>query len=202
MSKRPIFWPADVIATPGWAVTRWITRGPNERPTYAGHIAGMYDSLNVLEALWHVTLHPYEDMAQEPHQVWRHTGLAHHERLAVAGEAGKYIGDLYGGWKLLLQAGDGLLSKFLGLVTLGHYPPAGDVYAFRRLQFWDQFPNCHWVWAVAYQRAIGYRFGVDGKLTNPDVMHDHMVNSPNWEMIWEMPQTTEIEDYDPMEEEQ
>lgn len=186
MERRPTYWPADIIATPGWAVTRWITRGPNERPTYAGHIAGMYDSLNVLEALLRVTLHPYADMENEPHQIWRHQGIAHHERLAVAAEAKKYDGRLYGGWKLLLQAGDGLLSKLLGLATLDRYPPAGDVYAFRRLQFWDDFPNCHWVWAVAYQRAIGYRFGVDGKLTNPDVMHDFMVQSPDWEMIWEV----------------
>lgn len=186
MEKRPLFWPADVIPTPGWPITRWFERGPNERPTYAGHIAGMHDSQNVLEALLRVTLHPYADMANEPHQVWRHVGLAQHERLAVAHEASKFIGDLYGGWKLFLQAGDGLLSKLFGLVSLGHYPKKGDVYACRRLQFWDQFPNCHWVWAVAYERAIGYRFGVEGRLTNPDVMHDFMIQSPDWELIWEI----------------
>ena len=58
------------------------------------------------------------------------------------------------------------------------------VYLLRRAMFANSFPICNWVWAMSYQEAIGYRFGVRAAWTTPDTMRDHVVLHSHDESIW------------------
>jgi len=50
--------------------------------------------------------------------------------------------------------------------------------------FIDAFPICNWVWAVSYQKAIGYQFDVKAAWTTPDTMRDHVEKSSDWERVY------------------
>ena len=94
----------------------WFTRSKGEGPTKAVHV-GIIVYINeipyVLEALWFVTLTPYDEWKRE-HQsfcIWRNTELSEDECIAVENEAIKYIGAFYGIAKIGLHALDGLIAK-------------------------------------------------------------------------------------------
>jgi len=171
--------PADVIATPGMMLVREFQRAPGEAPSRAGHIAGLSQPDTVLEALWRVQESPLDDY-KPPFTIWRHIGLTAAQRLAVAREAQSYLGRWYGAWKLPLHLADNLTSR--GIHLLGYHQ---DVVLFRRLQFLRYWPNCHTVWAKAYEDAIGYQFGMRAWHQNPDCMRDFMEASPDWRVVFE-----------------
>ena len=172
--------PADVIFCPGYGLIRLFQTAPGEERSVAGHVAGYTFDGNVVQAaLPKVTEQPIHEAMQGPMEVWRHTGLAMGERREVATYARGYIGRRYGMIKLGLQLGDNLLARSLHL-TGWH----GEIYAFRRLQYRDNYPNCHWVWAAAYERALGYLFGMHTRLTSPDAMHDWVMSRAEWRKVY------------------
>ncbi len=153
---------------------RWAERSRGEAKSWANHVAGISSPGMVLEALWKVKEHPLSDLDPAQYQIWRHTGLSDDEREAVAAAALGYKGRSYGPLKLGLHLGDALLSKVAG----------GSPYFFRRLARMDDYPICSWVWACAYDKALGYQFGCDPEAASPDDMHDFVRSNPNdWSMI-------------------
>lgn len=177
--------PADIIFTPGWGAVRLFQTAPGEEPTWAGHVAGLGTPNIVVEALWKVTPTAWEEYKEitPAFEVWRHTGLTMKQRKDVADHAMSFVdGSVhYGWWKLGLHLGDWGLAWARYYATLKHWE--GEAYALRRLMFIDEFPICNWVWAKAYQEAIGYRFGVKAAWTTPDTMHDHVKESKPWECV-------------------
>ena len=170
--------PADLIITHGIEIVRECETSPGETPAWAGHIAGVETPGVVLQALAHVVKGPWSTVGR-PYEVWRHTGLTDAQRQAVAAEARKFLGRHYGWWKLFLQLGDHHLAWIVHWLT----GREGELYAFRRLAFWDKAPICNLVWALAYQRGAGYLFGEDPFLTSPDDMRDWVLSHVEWEMV-------------------
>lgn len=175
--------PADLGFTPGLGAVRLAQRTPGEPPSKAGHVFGFVSGSHILEARAKVQMTPWAEHTG-PCQVWRHTGLSNEQRLMVAGAAMSFKGKLYGAWKIGLQLVDWALAWSAWAITLGHHQ--GEIYAARRLQFSDDFPNCHQVWDQAYRQAIGYQLGVGAHLTNPDQMLDYVEQSPHWEKVYEV----------------
>ena len=170
-------WPADLVLTHGFWLVRLAQTAPGEPPTWAGHVAGVVEPGRVLQALTWVREGDWSAVSR-PYQAWRHAGLTWEQRLAIAAEARKFKGRLYGAWKLGLQLGDNLLAR--GLHVFGHH---GEVYAFRRLTFADAFPICNLVWAWPYEKAADYRFGEAARLTSPDDMLDWLQQRPEWVLV-------------------
>ena len=147
----------------------WFTRSKGEGPTKAVHV-GIIVYINeipyVLEALWFVTLTPYDEWKRE-HQsfcIWRNTELSEDECIAVENEAIKYIGAFYGIAKIGLHALDGLIAK----ITSKEY------FLFRRLIFDERYPICSWLVAYAYYGGANESFGEDYNWATPDSMWDYM----------------------------
>lgn len=169
--------PADIIFTPGMGAIRLFQTAPGEDPTWAGHVAGLGTPSMVVEAKWKVVSTAWDKYRERTpaFEVWRHTGLTMEQREAVAAVALGFMDESvhYGWWKLGLHLGDWGLAWARWGLTAGQWE--GEAYALRRLMFSDEFPICNWVWAKAYQEAIGYRFGVKAAWTTPDTMHDHVL---------------------------
>ena len=177
--------PADIIFTPGTGLIRFFQTAPGEDPTWAGHVAGLGAVSLVVEAKWKVTTSAWDQWRENApaFEVWRHTGLTLNQRADVAAYALSFVDESihYGWWKLGLHLGDWALAWARYGLTLGACQ--GEAYALRRLMFANSFPICNWVWAMSYQEAIGYRFGVKAAWTTPDTMHDHVEESEAWEMV-------------------
>ena len=169
--------PADIIFTPGMGLVRLFQTAPGESPTWAGHVAGLGTSDIVTEALWKVTCTGLDEWREKApvYEIWRHNGLTMDQRKDAAAYALSFVDDSihYGWWKLGVHLGDWGLAWARWLATAGVWE--GEAYGLRRFMFSDEFPICSWVWARAYQEAIGYRFGVRAAWTTPDSMHDHVV---------------------------
>lgn len=176
------FLPADIIFAPGSALIRLFQRSPSEPPTWAGHVAGMGTPVDVVEALWRVRSKPWAEWAAHnpQYEVWRHTGLTFDQRLDIADRALGAVHNTihYGWWKLGIHLGDWGLAWAAYAATLGQR--TGELYALRHLLFLDEYPICNWVWAKAYQDAMGYQFGVRATWTTPDTMRDHVLESKDW----------------------
>lgn len=174
----PSTMPGDLLPcrAPTWfgGVIRWAERSRGEAPSWANHMAGISTPGMCLEALWTVKEHALSDLDASQYQIWRHKGLTDEQRQAVAAAALAYKGRSYGPLKLGLHLGDALLSKAFG----------GNPYFFRRLARMDNYPICSWVWACAYDRSLGYRFGMPPEEASPDDMLDYILDHPNeWEQI-------------------
>ena len=50
----------------------------------------------------------------------------------------------------------------------------------------DKYPICSWVWAEAYDKVLGLRFGLPPNEASPDDMQNYVKASPEWEMIYEV----------------
>ena len=140
----------------------------------------------VIEALWQVTPTSWDEYRKiTPNfEAWRHMGLTMDQRKDVAAQAMSFV-EKSPALRLVevgyAPGGIGGLAWARYLATFGALK--GEAYALRRLMFTDAFPICNWVWAKAYQTAIGYRFGVKAAWTTPDAMHDHVVRSRPWHLV-------------------
>lgn len=175
---RPM--PGDIGLTPGWALVRFFQTAPGEPRTRAGHVFGFVSPAETLEALWRVTILPWAGRVG-PCEVWRCAGLDEGQRQAVAAEARRYAGRCYGWWKVAAHLADWLLAWLLFALSLGRR--RGEVHALRRLLLLDRRPICSWVWARAYQRAIGLRLGEPAECATPDGLRDYLCASPLWELV-------------------
>ncbi|GAB6125024.1 hypothetical protein [Humidesulfovibrio idahonensis] len=158
---------------------RWAERKPGEPEAYANHVAGFTAPDMVTEALWSVQTRPYAQFNDgTPFQVWRCMPLTDAQRQAVAAQALAYVGRDYGLLKIGAHLGDALLSRIMGR----------NVYAVRKLASLDRYPICSWVWANAYEKALGEKkfFGVEANEADPDDMHDFVSASPAWAMVFEL----------------
>lgn len=178
-----MFQAADLIFVHGTGLLaegiRWAERSRGEGPSYANHVGGFVSPTMVVEAKWTVLDHAYADaVAAQSHQVWRCMALTEEQRAAVAACACQLVGRSYGTDKIALQLGDSLLGKITG----------EDVDLFRRLDESDARPICSMLWALAYARALGIRFGIDPRIAQPDDMHDWVLAHGEWEKIYEVRQ--------------
>lgn len=194
ISPNILFCPGDLLLFHGSAwvssAIRWATQAKGEVETYANHVGGIGYGGRVdgdatdIEALWTAVEHPLSDDQGREFQAWRLMEI--HEdgkpvrtittpdRLLLATTARAYLGRKYGAFKIGLHLGDALLAKVFG----------GSPYLFRRLALMDDYPICSWLWAHAYDKALGYRFGVDPDAAAPDDMHDWCLAHPEeWERI-------------------
>lgn len=176
-----MYLPGDLIFVRGTGFVqrgiRWASRGPGEAPTYAHHVAGFVTADEVVEAKSSVVRRSLvQCVGAQAYQVWRCATLTDQQRLAVANYAAGYVGRKYGYLKIAAHLGDSLLSRLF----------RRDVYLTRRWASMDKYPICSWVWAFAYAEVLGLRFGVEPSAAQPDDMHDHVRNSPDWTMISEV----------------
>jgi len=176
------FLPGDLIFCHGsnWIsrAIRWAAEHKGDETPYANHVAGFISPTDIVEALWHVTRNVYAacGTGTSPNQVWRNKSLTAENRQAVAAQALTYMGRDYGTGKIVLHLGDALLTK-----AMGH-----EVYLFRRAANIDKYPICSWVWAEAYDKVLGLRFGLPPNEASPDDMQNYVKASPEWEMIYEV----------------
>jgi len=171
------FLPGDVVLTKtkrwyGWLI-RWGTQHTGEEKTCVNHAGTGENAVYYIEALWETVRTPWATLLYDPpdaREVWRHIGLTDDQRQAIAAEASSYVGRKYGWWKIGLHGIDGILGKVF----------CTDIYLFRRLSFSDRYPICSWETAFSYDRAIGYRFGVEPERATPDDIHDWVADHPEW----------------------
>jgi hypothetical protein len=169
---------ADLIFTrnPSWLgrAIRWCCRGAGEEPSYTNHVAGI-SSGDVIEALWTVKRTPFAEWIDDnpAFQVWRKPALTNLDCRLIALQATNYVHRKYGWWKLGAHLGDCLIAKVTG----------GNPYFFRRLFFMDEYPICSWVWACAYD-SLNIQFGATAACVDPDMMHDHVSQDPQWVMAY------------------
>lgn len=177
--------PGDIIFTAGEGVIRLTQRVPGEAPTKAGHVAGLVGPQTVLEARLTVQTKSIRRFKAETPTFWvyRRQALTPDQRDNLADALHEFSGRLYGGPKLLLHLGDWALAWARYGLTLGAWK--GEAYAFRRLLCLDAFPICSWVYARAYEKVLGYQFGVPAAEANPDQMLDWVESHPEeWELIY------------------
>ena len=60
-----------------------------------------------------------------------------------------------------------------------------EIFLFRRLLKSEKYPICSWVYAYSVYNAVGYQFNnIRPNWVDPDVMHDEMIRSKDWEIIF------------------
>lgn len=180
--------PGDVMLTRGssWLskAIRFLTREPGEAPTLVNHagiiVAGRprWGDCRSVEALGNgVRLRELKDgydLSQGGVQVWRHRNgeLA----AQAAGQALKRVGQTYGYLKLLLHAGDWLLTR-------------NRFRVFRRVARVDRWPICSYLVADAFddsRKALGVADvwpGFNPKEMTPDDIYDIVTHSPDWTLV-------------------
>jgi hypothetical protein len=177
---RDFLKPADVGFSHGRAwysrIIRWATRHRTEPPTYTNHTFGLGRDLAVVEALSAVTATSLDlwQPSQE-FEVFRHLTLPYKTRTQVARRAESYIGNVYGGLKIVPHLLDGLLGKVA----------ATDVYAFRRLCFLPRYPICSWLWGWAYTHFQIPLSACDVRYASPDDQHDYLTGAGSsvWALV-------------------
>lgn len=153
---------------------RFFTRGNREEKTFTNHVAGIDIPPYKIEALWKVERRPFNINTEiDEIEVWRNTKLGYVDKQDVAEAAYNYVGRQYGAFKIVTHMLDCLVVKFI----------KHEFYFFRRLTLDDRYPICSWVWAFAYEK-VGYAFGVKPEYAQPDDMHDFVVSSSDWKLIY------------------
>lgn len=172
--------PADLIFVGGESlfstVVKFFTRRKGEEPTLMHHVAGMSSRTVVHEALTTVKKSFFTEWKKKhsKYQIWRLKPLTEMQRVRIAGYVIDKEGEVYGAWKLLLHAMDGVLGKINGK----------ENYFFRRILRSEKYPICSWLWAYGYFRKMSYTFGSLPNIVSPDDMHDFVKKSPDWECIY------------------
>lgn len=183
MTYNPGGQSADLIISHGMSLIRFPQTEPGEAPTYAGHIAGLISPAEMFHAVSTVRRASWPAYNQ-PCQVWRHRHLTDQQRQAIVDAVLKFEGRPYGPLKLFLHLGDWALAWARYGLTLGRV--RGEVWACRRLSRLDWFPICSYLWAHAWEEALGYQFGAPAERVNPDDMHDWVKQHPeDWELVYE-----------------
>lgn len=188
--------PGDVFFTHSTSLLgrliRWAETDPKERPAWANHVGVVtgYGWLvppapaaapscspstwaRVVEALWKVENWPwYEghraEIGNEVRVYRRRRLLTVGEERVFVSKANSFTGDRYGWWKLLFHLadrvafkGDKVLSRLLGL---------------------EGRPICSFLAAHCFD-AIGYSFGMDPDVADPDEMMDFCECSDEWTLV-------------------
>jgi hypothetical protein len=180
--ERPQFLAGDIILFSGQGdlyskFSRWLMRGDREGPTYAVHTAQFLSSGRVLEMDVVGKLKTVDDIfnkrvkmdtwKRRGFEVWRCTVLSDSQRQAVTHQAVAYLNMRFGFLKFGEHLVDGLLSKLVHK----------DIFFLRRLH--NGYPVCSEITAMAYDRALGYRFGVPPECADPDHIYDWVAGHPD-----------------------
>lgn len=177
--EYPLFDAGDIILTGGEAwisrMIRWATRSKKEKETIKNHVGVGVNSESYVEALWTTKRNKFDDLLSTNTniEIWRNIKLSNEDKYRIKIKALEYVGAIYGPFKIILHFLDSILEKIFGK----------DIFIFRRLAFIKRFPICSWVVAFAYDR-VGYNFGVDKRFATPDCIHDYLVKSDDWKIVY------------------
>lgn len=157
-------------------ITRWITCGKGEPATFCSNVAGFISDKNIVEAFWTVRiarfiLHSNKEIIK----VYRRKGLSEAQRIRIAKQAKSYVNRSYGLMKFITHLGDAFLEKCFGK----------QIFFFRRLNHFQKYCMCSWVWSFAYCRALGYKFGIEPEEADPDGIYNYINKNNNWVMIFD-----------------
>lgn len=178
----PRFLAGDIIMFAGTGdlyskVGSWMMRGPGEGPTYAVHMAQFLCSRRVLEMDFRVKIKSLDEVLKKGRgfEVWRCRTLSDAERQALTRQALVYTRVRFGMLKFLGHLFDTLISKIV----------RKDIYLLRPLVY--GYPVCSGVTAIAYEKALGYRFGVPPQCADPDQIHDWVKAHPaEWVRVFRL----------------
>jgi hypothetical protein len=107
--------------------------------------------------------------------VWRLRWLTPQKRHDLTVRTLRYLGARFGWAKFVTHALDGVAGR----VT------RRQVFFFRKLNHNDRYPICSWITAFAYDRVLGYQFGVPPECADPDQIHDWVKAHPEeWELVF------------------
>jgi hypothetical protein len=155
----------------------WMMRGLGEDPTYAVHSAQLLSSQWVLEMDYRVHIKSVDEVVNKPRgfEVWRCRTLTGPERKALTRQALAYARVRFGMLKFLAHLIDGLISR----------AARRDIFMLRRLH--GGYPVCSGITAMAYDKAVGYRFGIPPECVDPDHIHDWLVAHPDeWIRVYRL----------------
>ena len=185
-AHAPQFLAGDIILFAGQGdlyakASRWLMRGHFESPTYAIDTAQFLDSSRVLEMDFVGRIRAVSDVLTNKKrykldmwrrrglEVWRCPTLTDHQRLALTRCALTYTNVRFGTAKCVAHILDDLLGKIMHR----------DVYFLRRIDPADRYPVCSGITATVYDKALGYRFGIEPQCADPDQIHDWVTRHPD-----------------------
>jgi hypothetical protein len=189
--QLPEFLAGDIILFTGRGedlyarLSGWVMRTAGEGPTYAVHTAQFLDARRVLELDVVGRIKTFDDVLNNRVKLntWRGWvvggggALGAGAGAAVTRQALTYVNAKFGPAKMLTHLFDGLLNKIV----------QRDVFFFRRLNHADRYPLCCWITVFAYDRALGYRFGVPPDCADPDHIHDWVSTHPEeWVQVFRL----------------
>lgn len=172
---------------------RWAETDPGEEPTWANHTGVVVEDgwivpppwafepgadliheytrlAVVVEALWHVrrgTLNPNNVDVRVFRPVPAYSAA---ELVRFRREAGRYVGDKYGWWKLLFHLADRAIFKGRKVLSQTLHV--------------DERPICSYLAAKVHEVARpGEWFGVRPEVATPDEMLDFVQNSERWQEV-------------------
>jgi hypothetical protein len=193
-AQTPQFLAGDIILFAGQGdlyakASRWLMRGHFERPTYAIHTAQFLDRGRVLEMDFVGRIRTASDVLNNKKrykldmwrrrglEVWRCPTLTDHQRRALTRCALTYTNVRFGTAKCMAHILDDLLGKVVHK----------DIFFLRRIDPADRHPVCSGITAAVYDKALGYRFGVEPQCADPDQIHDWVTAHPHeWTCVLEL----------------
>jgi len=160
---------------------RWFTTVGAETESICSHVGVMVSPTDICEALTKVKIHNlaenYAGLSDGKIwlQMWRKKVLSDNQQTCMVNKCQEYEGRTYGYVKIAAHAVDGILSKMM----------LHEVYLFRKLMCMDKYPICSWVNAFVYEHCvITNAFGIAPSLATPDDIHDYLLGSADYEMVW------------------
>jgi hypothetical protein len=194
VEEVPQFLAGDIVLFAGQGdlyakVSRWLMRGDFESPTYAVHSAQFLDPGTVLEMDFVGRIRTASDVLNNKKryrldmwrrrglEVWRCRNLTDRQRDALTRSALIYVNVRIGVVRCMAHVADGLLGKIM----------RKEVFFFRRVEPEDRHPLCAGITASAYDKVLGYRFGVEPQGADPDQIHDWVTGHPDeWTRVFQL----------------
>jgi hypothetical protein len=121
-------------------------------------------------------------------EVWRCTTLTEAQRRALTRESMRYLKVKFGMARFFAHLLDDLIGKLAGR----------EFFFFRHFDPRDRRPVCSGITATVYDRALGYRFGVDPECADPDDIYDWVTHHPTeWVRVYRLEQYSANPAYKP-----
>lgn len=182
-----LLYPGDILSVKGgksWLSRsiKWFTRRRGEKGTWSTHTAIVGLKYDVVESNSRTEAVPWYKWQQGKNfRVWRMKNIRMGDRIKLGAEADRYadLKPIYGWWKLVPQAFDGLSGKLVG----------------RDCVFWRRImgaidpdnPICSILIAKVYYYTLRYRFGMHPDCPSPDDIDDWNWNHlQDWEIAVEV----------------
>ena len=174
--------PADLIFCQSYSLLgkliRYFTTRPGETETFANHVIGLVSSGYAIEALVTTVKRPFNvNTEKDAIEIYRYTGpIPCDFPKDVVDKAYDYLGRTYGFGKIITHMLDAIIVKII----------KKEVFFFRKINHFDRYPICSWIWAFAYYRASEgqLNFGMPPEYAAPDDMHDYVRISDEWKLVY------------------